>query len=102
MELPAGTPAEKVARLDVRRSTRHRRLRGEKTLSVNATNTLKDLKVMVRKPFISLFCITLLYGQTFISEPIIITHRTKMYVYVMEKHLNVGFFINLKIQLRFI
>ena len=42
-----GTP-EKVARVDIRRSTRHRRLRGEKPITVDASHTLKDLKVQVR------------------------------------------------------
>ena len=47
-----GMQTEKCARLDdqtaIRRSTRHRRLRGEKEVNVSATDTLRDLKLKVK------------------------------------------------------
>ena len=42
---------EKQTRFDIgliRRSSRHRRMRGEKEVCVNATSTLRDLKLQVR------------------------------------------------------
>lgn len=45
----AAVPVINTAKLGgIRRSTRHRKLRGEKALIVSANQTLKELKIQVR------------------------------------------------------
>lgn len=50
-EAAAAVPVTNVTKLGgIRRSTRHRKLRGEKALIVSANQTLKELKIQVRAP----------------------------------------------------
>lgn len=45
----AAVPVTSMTKLGgIRRSTRHRKLRGEKALIVSANQTLKELKIQVR------------------------------------------------------
>lgn len=47
----AAVPVTNITKLGgIRRSTRHRKLRGEKALIVSANQTLKELKIQARAP----------------------------------------------------